>query len=572
MCGDPAGIQGAAGGGATLTMARAAGRHRRQRLVRNFAADVLALALLLCHWPGLAFGRFSARESNPTVGVDALTLAPTPSPAPTPFQVFGNGSLAPGALSGNSITFTSPMYAGSKSACWGAPGVDGGVSLSLGDDTFKQVAFSAGFTFPFYGQQYDSVFVGSNGYLTFGEGDTRNSASASTHSRLPRISGLFTDLVPDSESSIKYLQTADTFAVIYHNMLHYGSNNERSSFWITLGRSGQVTLSYGEVAGSSTAVTGLSCGLASSSEASLLGADDVCPPDVQTIQTAVLRHLAQSNPSKLASWLQEGHTACDFEGVDCDGTGVVIKVDLRGKSLTGPLLPSWSALTGLTELTLRSNQLTGPLPPSWSALTGLKELWLNGNQLTGPLPPSWSALNALDALTLRTNKLSGPLPSSWSALTGLDELYLNDNQLTGPLLPSWSALTGLTKLSFRNNQLTGPLPPSWSALTGLTGLGLYINQLTGPLPPSWSALTRLTIMGLYSNQLTGPLPPRWSTLTGLEWLWLYNNQLTGPLPPSWSALTGLTQLYLYTNQLIGPLPPSWSALTGLTELETDFGM
>eukprot|EP00873_Tetraselmis_striata_P014364 jgi/Tetstr1/434628/TSEL_023719.t1 len=524
---DFAGIQGAAGGGATLTMARAAaaGRHRRQRLVRNFAAEVLALAvLLLYHRPGLALGCFPAGESNPAVGVDALTPAPTPSPAPTPFQVFGNGSLPASALSGNSITFNSPMYARTKSACWAAPGVDGGVSLSLGDDTFKQVAFSAGFTFPFYGQQYDIVFVGSNGYLTFGEGDTRNSGSASTHSRMLRISGLFTNLVPDTESSIKYLQTADTFAVIYHNMLHYGSNNERSSFMITLARSGQVTLSYGEVAGSSTAVIGLSSGLASSSEASLLGADDVCRVDAQTIQTAVLRHLAQSNPSKLASWLQEGNTACDFEGVDCDSTGVVI------------------------------------------------EVWLYNNQLTGPLPPSWSALTRLTQLSLHDNHLTGPLPPSWSALTELSGLYLDNIQLTGPLPPSWSALTGLECLWLYNNQLTGPLPPSWSALTWLTQLHLYTNHLTGPLPPSWSALTGLIELPLDTNQLTGPLPPSWSSLTGLECLWLYNNQLTGPLPPSWSALTGLILLQLQENELTGSVPPSWSALTKLISGETNFGV
>eukprot|EP00873_Tetraselmis_striata_P014885 jgi/Tetstr1/435149/TSEL_002609.t4 len=426
-----------------------------------------------------------------------------------------HSSPHPGTYTGTHPGAYSSPYSRPIPTCWAVPEPNGGVSLSLSDDSHQEVPFSAGFAFPFFGKHYESVFVGSNGYLTFGEGENEHSASASTHSRLLRISGLLTDLVPDAESSIKYLQTADTFAVIYHNMLHYGSNNERSSFWITLGRSGQVTLSYGEVAGSSTAVIGLSSGSASSSEASLLGADDVCPPDVRRIQTPVLRDLAQSNPSKLASWLQEGHTACDFEGVDCDSTGVVIKVDLRGKSLTGPLPPSWSALTGLTHLNLGSNQLTGPLPPSWSALTGLTQLWLTFNQLTGPLPPSWSALTGLTQLYFNANQLTGPLPPSWSALTGLTSLYLYANQLTGPLPPSWSALTGLTGLSLSTNQLTGPLPPSWSALTGLTGLRLHINQLTGPLPPSWSALTGLTQLRLEENELTGSVPPSWSALSKL---------------------------------------------------------
>eukprot|EP00873_Tetraselmis_striata_P011775 jgi/Tetstr1/432039/TSEL_021511.t2 len=515
---------------------------------------------------GNAASSFPAPTPGPAL---TPTPAPTPSPVPTPFQVFSKDSLAPSALSGNSITFNSPSHAIAKTACWAAPRVEGNVSLSLGDNTFKEVAFSAGFTFPFYGHRYSSVFVGSNGYLTFGEGDTRNVGSAAGHSRLPRVSGLFTDLVPDTQSSVKYLQTAGTFVVIYHNMQHSGSNNERSSFWITLGRSGQVTLSYGEVAGSSTAVIGLSSGSAPSSEAALLQAYDLCPVDAQSIQTAVLRHLAQSNPSKLESWLEEGSTACDFEGVGCDGEGVVITVHLDRKALTGSLPPSWSSLTRLETLWLHDNWLTGPLPPSWSALTRLEQLWLRDNELTGPLPPSWSALTRLTGLWLRDNELAGPVPPSWSALTRLTGLSLYANQLTGPLPPSWSALTRLTGLSLSTNQLTGPLPPGWSALTGLDELWLDSNELTGPVPPSWSALTGLDQLYLYTNELTGPLPPSWSALTGLTYLSLYANQLTGPLPPSWSALTALDQLSLSTNQLTGPLPPSWSALTGLGTLWLD---
>eukprot|EP00873_Tetraselmis_striata_P012775 jgi/Tetstr1/433039/TSEL_022376.t1 len=295
--------------------------------------------------PGPYTGTHSGTLSRPHPG----TYTGTHSSSHPGTYTGTHSSPHPGTYTGTHPGAYSSPYSRPIPTCWAVPEPNGGVSLSLSDDSHQEVPFSAGFAFPFFGKRYESVFVGSNGYLTFGEGENKHSASASTHSRLPRISGLFTDLVPDSESSIKYLQTADTFAVIYHNMLHFGSNNERSSFWITLGRSGQVTLSYGKVAGSSTAVIGLSSGWASSSEASLLGADDVCPPQFR---------------------LPPPHG-------DVYRVPSARPTDLRGKSLTGPLPPSWSALTGLTILSVRNNQLTGPLPPSWSALNGLERLWTN---------------------------------------------------------------------------------------------------------------------------------------------------------------------------------------------------
>ena len=60
--------------------------------------------------------------------------------------------------------------------------------MNLGDDSSQEVAL--GFTFPFQGQNYTSVFVNSNGNLTFGSGDTDFSESVSDLLRISRASRL----------------------------------------------------------------------------------------------------------------------------------------------------------------------------------------------------------------------------------------------------------------------------------------------------------------------------------------------------------------------------------------------
>ena len=46
-----------------------------------------------------------------------------------------------------------------------------GTGITLADDAFQQITFQGGFQFPFFGETYSSVFVNSDGNLTFAEGD-----------------------------------------------------------------------------------------------------------------------------------------------------------------------------------------------------------------------------------------------------------------------------------------------------------------------------------------------------------------------------------------------------------------
>ena len=48
--------------------------------------------------------------------------------------------------------------------------------------------------FKFYGNVYNSIFIGTNGYITFVNGDTNSIGSLENQLLVPRISFLFTDL------------------------------------------------------------------------------------------------------------------------------------------------------------------------------------------------------------------------------------------------------------------------------------------------------------------------------------------------------------------------------------------
>jgi FlgD Ig-like domain len=120
-------------------------------------------------------------------------------------------------------------------------------ALSLGDDDAVQVSLPFGFSF--CGSVYQTVWVNSNGNLTFGNGDTNPSASAtSLLVGAPRICGLWDDLDPGSGGVVtaaeeggnfvvRYLQVPDVFAV------YFGGGP--STFTITLRPDGTSRVDYG---------------------------------------------------------------------------------------------------------------------------------------------------------------------------------------------------------------------------------------------------------------------------------------------------------------------------------------
>lgn len=168
------------------------------------------------------------------------------------YQVFGAGK--PFDLGGKTVTFT-----GDTSDDPPPPPAPADVGLSLGDDATAMVPL--GFSFPFFGKSYTSVYVNSDGNLTFGKGDgvTANRDETRFLTGSPRIALLYSDLDPTAGGSVVYRQDdADTLTIEYNGVPVWGSS-AGNTVRVTLDASGTITLTVDGTSGSS-AIVGVSAG------------------------------------------------------------------------------------------------------------------------------------------------------------------------------------------------------------------------------------------------------------------------------------------------------------------------
>jgi len=120
-----------------------------------------------------------------------------------------------------------------------------GILLSLGDDDSQEVALP--FSFPFQGSSYSSVFVNSNGNLTFGSGDTDFSESVSELlSDQPRIAPLWDDLSPNNGGSVTVEQSATEWSVTFDGVPEFFATGA-NTFTVTLHADGTIDVDYGAV-------------------------------------------------------------------------------------------------------------------------------------------------------------------------------------------------------------------------------------------------------------------------------------------------------------------------------------
>ncbi|MFB0525665.1 MAG: LamG domain-containing protein [Phycisphaerae bacterium] len=135
----------------------------------------------------------------------------------------------------------------------------GGTQLTLADDGYEYVSLDDQKTVFLYGHSFDGFYVGSNGYITFTEGDTAYSETLPAHFDMMRISGLFHDFDPSRGGVISWKQFADRVVVIWRNIPEYRAGGS-STFQVEMYFDGRIQLAWLAV-DSVTGIVGLSDGL-----------------------------------------------------------------------------------------------------------------------------------------------------------------------------------------------------------------------------------------------------------------------------------------------------------------------
>ncbi len=159
----------------------------------------------------------------------------------------------------------------------------GGSSLSFtpsADDGSAVVTLTGGATVSLYGESYNEFHVGTNGYITFGVGDSDFDETLAEHFALPRIAAWYDDLNPGSSGSVTWRQLDDRVAVTWLGVPEWNTSNS-NTFQIEIFFDGTIMVSYLAMA-ADDGLAGLSAGAGLDPEyvaTDLSEMGDCIPPD-----------------------------------------------------------------------------------------------------------------------------------------------------------------------------------------------------------------------------------------------------------------------------------------------------
>jgi uncharacterized protein (TIGR03437 family) len=122
-----------------------------------------------------------------------------------------------------------------------------GSPLILADDDARQVSLP--FLFPFFGTNQASVFIHSDGNVTFEEADVSTGARSLSRAVTgpPRIAALFDDLDPSAgDAAVRTYATPDAFYVTWDNVPEFSvfGGGSRQTFQLALLRGGTIEFHY----------------------------------------------------------------------------------------------------------------------------------------------------------------------------------------------------------------------------------------------------------------------------------------------------------------------------------------
>ncbi|MHC4498441.1 MAG: S8 family serine peptidase, partial [Planctomycetota bacterium] len=123
---------------------------------------------------------------------------------------------------------------------------DGGTIITLRDDDYVQIDLGPD-RIDFYGTSYETIYIGSNGYITFLSGDSHRLESLENHFDLPRISALFDDLDPSAAGTVSWKQLGDRIAVTFENVPEFSLSNA-NTFQIEIFYNAKLRITYLDIA------------------------------------------------------------------------------------------------------------------------------------------------------------------------------------------------------------------------------------------------------------------------------------------------------------------------------------
>lgn len=130
--------------------------------------------------------------------------------------------------------------------------------VTLKDDSFTEmIDFPLGTHVYLYQTEYSHCYIGSNGYITFTQGDDNYSESLERHFSMPRIALMFDDLNPEAGGTISYQFDTDAFVVTFLGIPRYGSGE--ANVQLEMFYNGEISITWLNCI-SSSFITGLSKG------------------------------------------------------------------------------------------------------------------------------------------------------------------------------------------------------------------------------------------------------------------------------------------------------------------------
>lgn len=371
-------------------------------------------------------------------------------------------------LSGKKITYTRTSTGSfNMKVLGGAVAATQGQALTLGDDDSKSVNFTGGFTFPYAGTVWKSVFVNSDGNLTFGAGDNLSTERdlIRAASGPPRISPFFSDLNPETLGKVNLLQTSTKVTFTWNAVPAYGAT-AGNTFQVNLYKNGNIDFIFGSVV-VNDAIIGISPGHAHITSVRLVNYSNLS--SLSNV-TSIFEHFASRTQVDLAALLQEFHAThqpiYDFITIFTDsgylaGTGAFAYFSPTQNAVQGIGLPVFNDSASFGSPTVvgflyMDRVVKYPPDPNQQFLGTNTTLDVMGQE-NGH---RWMAFPQVMINGQRTDDLLGRDNAHWSFYFNSDASVMEGNQIRDNGNGTFTTIAATDRYSKLDQYLMGLIPPS----------------------------------------------------------------------------------------------------------------